>query len=241
MKPETLQWSKPVQIMVCDCFVFAAQSLNDPTCATTSIVPRDMTVWRAAAELLIYVDLTWSFREIQPVVATLVESLDVGRFGTSFTLLNANDATVIVNTTESLVDFYTLWNHTNHQFQLSGLVLPNVLRSIRSRSRAIMIDEQQRQVPGGRSLISVIVPQLAAVSEADTVFSLQELNLLNEEAPDMLLLFLTGGTTERFNRFVREPSRDLFQLRATGANTDNVPMFVNPVVQRIYTGTEYML
>lgn len=46
-----------------------AQSLNDPTCATTSIVPRDTTVWRAAANLFIYVDVTWSFREVQPVIA----------------------------------------------------------------------------------------------------------------------------------------------------------------------------
>lgn len=215
-------------------FSTVAQSLNDPSCITTTIVPRDTTIWRAAAELWIYIDVTWTFREIQPVVANIVERLDANRFGSSFTLLNANDGAVIVENTTSLSDFYTLWNDTNHQMHPNGIVLPNVLRSLRARSQTLLNVEQTAQSMGGRSLVAIVIPQLGAVSEADNNFSVQELRLLNEESPDLLLLFLSGGSQDRFNPFVREPSRDTFPLQVTGSNTDNVPAIVNPLLQRIH-------
>lgn len=214
--------------------VSLAQSLNDPSCLTTTIVPRDAVIWRAAAELFIYIDVTWTFREIQPVIANLLDRLDVNRFGSSFTLFNANDGNVIVERTNSLADFYTLWNNTNHQMHPNGMILPNVLRSLRTRSQVILDTEQNVQSVSGRSLIALVVPQLGAVSEADNNFSIQELRLLNEESPDLVMLFLSGGTQDRFNRFVREPSRDTFPLQVTGANTDNVAAIVNPILQRVH-------
>lgn len=225
-------WDGQLLLLLLNVFILA-QSLNDPSCVTTTIVPRDTVIWRVASELLIYIDVTWTFREIQPVVANLLDRLDVNRFGSSFTLLNANDANVIVETTNSLTDFYTLWNNTNHQMHPNGIVLPNVLRSLRSRSQIFLDAERNNQSMSGRSMVALIIPQLGAVTEADNNFSVQELRLLNEEAPDLVLLFLSGGSQDRFNRFVREPSRDTFPMQITGANTDNIASIVNPVVQRI--------
>lgn len=214
-----------------------AQSLNDPSCATTTIVPRDPTIWRSAADLYIYVDTTWTFREIQPVIAGLLESLDVNPFGSNFTLLNARDGAVMVPSTHSLSEFYLRWNHTSHQQQPAGLSLPDVLRSLRAIGRDLLAAEQRNSLNARGALLALIVPQLATVSEADTVFALQEIGMLNDELPDMVLLFLTGGLPTRFGRFVRDEFRDLFAL-ATIANGDNVALQTTPVVQRIQIGKQ---
>lgn len=47
----------------------SALSLNDLSCGTTAGVPNSPTIWRTAAQLFIYVDVTWTFREVQPIIA----------------------------------------------------------------------------------------------------------------------------------------------------------------------------
>lgn len=65
-------------------------------------------------ELFIYLDMSWPHAQIQPAVAHLLNNLDVNRFGTAYTLLNAMDGSVIVPRTHSLADLYTMWNLTSH-------------------------------------------------------------------------------------------------------------------------------
>jgi hypothetical protein len=47
----------------------------------------------------------------------VLNNLDVGRFGSNFTILNAQDATVIVPTTNQLSDLYTRWNQSIHNMR----------------------------------------------------------------------------------------------------------------------------
>lgn len=67
-----------------------------------------------ASDVFIYVDTAWPFIEIQPVVASLLENLNVNRFGSRFTLFNAADAAIIVNTTNSLSLLHTTWTLDLH-------------------------------------------------------------------------------------------------------------------------------
>lgn len=58
--------------------------------------------------------MSWPFREVQPAVAHLLDNLDVSRFGTTYSLMNSMDGTVIVPRTESLADLYSFWNASVH-------------------------------------------------------------------------------------------------------------------------------
>ena len=51
------------------------------------------------------------------LLSHLLNNLDVGRFGTTYTIMNANDGTVIVQTTNQLSDFYSQWNQTTHDMR----------------------------------------------------------------------------------------------------------------------------
>jgi hypothetical protein len=44
----------------------------------------------------------------------LLNNLEVGRYGSTYTILNANDGQVIVNTTNQLSDMYNSWNQSMH-------------------------------------------------------------------------------------------------------------------------------
>lgn len=47
----------------------------------------------------------------------LLNNLDVGRFGTNYTILSANNGGIIVNNTDQLSDFYTQWNNSQHELR----------------------------------------------------------------------------------------------------------------------------
>lgn len=214
---------------------YVPSALNDLSCETTAIVPNDPTIWRSAADLFIYVDGSWSFRDINAVLYHLLDGLDVGRFGTRYTVLNAMTGNVIVNTTEFLVDFHMNYTAAVHQTQEVGLNMPNVIRSLRANITPLMANERQTSNMSGRSKIGLIVPNTAAVSEGDTNWAVEQLQIVREEIPDLRLLFFAGGTHTRFNRFVRDQNRDIFQLRelGTGSVIDTVQVQTTPVIQRI--------
>lgn len=165
-------------------------------------------------------------------LSQLLENIDVSRYGSRFTLLNAFTGNTLVSASQNLADFYNMWNATVHQAQPNGFSLPDVLRSLRNITRQALDVERSNSSVGGQSMIGLIISHNAGISEADNTFGLQENQLLRDEGPDTTVLFLTGGTTGRFARFVRDESNDIFPL-GTGAS---VMVSVNPVIQRIQTG-----
>lgn len=166
-----------------------------------------------------------------------MDNLDVNRFGTRYTLYNANDAAIIVNTTSSLSEFYSLWNATVNQQQPSGLNLPAIVRRLRTIGQTMLDIERAQSSVGGRSFISLIVPQMAGVNEADSNLALEQIYILREIVPDLTILFWAGGTHGRFSRFVRDQQRDLFPLLAFsstgGDNGQQILAHAQPVIQRI--------
>ncbi|XP_058462010.1 uncharacterized protein LOC131437003 [Malaya genurostris] len=214
---------------------YVPSSLNDLSCEATSITPNDPTNYRTAADLFIFIDSSWPYRDIQAVVSYLLDGLDVGRFGTTYTILNAMSGEVIVNATHFLSSFYLNYTNAIHQAQQPGLGMPAVLRNLRLQITPIMMAERQTSSMSGRSKIGLIIPNTAAVSEGDTNYAVEQLQILREEIPDLRLIFFAGGAATRFNRFVREESRDVFQLRelGTGSVIDTVQEQTTPVIQRI--------
>lgn len=171
-----------------------------------------------------------------------MENLEVSRLGSRVTVYNANDGSIIVNTTSALSDFYTQWNSTVHQQQLSGLNLANVLKQLGTVGKSMLDVDRARSSVGGRSFISLIVPQMAGVSDADSNFAREQIFILREIVPDLTLLFWAGGSHRRFENFVRDQQRDLFPLLSISPGPDSgqqVLTYVQPVVQRIQAGMPY--
>lgn len=150
-------------------------------------------------------------------------------------VMNAADGAVIVSSTNILSDFYMLWNNTVHQQHPQGVSLPNILASVRNHTTTIMNEERTNSSVGGQSMITLLIANTAGVNEADSNFAFEQILLLREQVPDMVLLYLAGGTASRFNRFARTPSTDVFQL-TVGTGAGPIQASVNPVIQRIQRG-----
>lgn len=165
----------------------------------------------------------------------LIENLDVNRFGSSYTVYNAKDASVIIDTTSSISTFYTAWNNSNYQNHPVGLDLSLVFRHIHDASKLTLDQEQSNSSVGGRSHIALIIPQMSSPNDANGNDATERLLLMREEVPDLVLLFLAGGAASRFERFARE-RRDIFAFQSISSEKENVPATVNPVIRRIQEG-----
>lgn len=167
-----------------------------------------------------------------------MEYLEVSRFGSQVTVYNANDGSIIVNTTSALSEFHTQWNATIHQQQQAGLNLPNILRELRRVGQSMLDVDRARSSVATRSFVSLIVPQMTGVSDSDSNFAREQIFILREIIPDLTLLFLSGGSHTRFENFVRDRQHDLFPLMSIGSGADSgqqVLTYVQPVIQRIQT------
>lgn len=107
--------------------------------------------------------------------------------------------------------------------------MPNILRELRNITTNLMNAERTDPNVGGKSLIALLIPSSQGnVNEEHTNFALEQLQLYREEVPDLRFIFWVGGSisnTGRFERFVREPLRDLFPLTINlrGIGTDSIP------------------
>lgn len=160
-------------------------------------------------------------------------------YSSRVTLYNANDASVMVNTTSSLSDVSSFWNQTSHSMKPSGLNLAAIVKKIREIGAEILNEERARSQAGGRSFISLVVPQLTGISEGDSNYVAEQLYYIRETSPDLTLLFWAGGSPGRFARFVVDQQRDLFPLMAfssSGDSSQQINSYTLPVIKRIQSG-----
>lgn len=115
--------------------------------------------------------------------------------------------------------------------------LPNVLQTITQLSTALLNQERSDQSVGGRSLVSLIIPQAASVNGGDTTFSVQQLQIMREQNPDMRILFAAAGVVNRFNSFVQDQTRDIFTIQIQ----NTVPAITNPIVLRMQSSKYFLI
>lgn len=117
----------------------------------------------------------------------------------------------------------------------NGLNIPNVFRRMREETNNLMSTERRTNNLSGRSKLALMIVHTDRVSEGDTNFAIQHLQIFREEVPDLRFLYLAAGDPGRFNRFVRDERRDVFPLREleSGSIVDTVRVQLSPVIHRI--------
>lgn len=86
--------------------------MNDFNCIITENTFRN---YRLATNLYIVLDGSWPYLSVYPAISYLLDIIEVGKFGSSITLLSANDGTVVVNQTFSLADFHAEYTEATHR------------------------------------------------------------------------------------------------------------------------------
>lgn len=91
--------------------LFSASNLNDLDCATDGQGPD----YRLKTNLFIVLDSTWQYSAVYPAIAYLLDGIEVGKYGSSVTLLSAFDGSIVVNTTFSPAEFHSEYTLLKHQ------------------------------------------------------------------------------------------------------------------------------
>lgn len=92
--------------------VFPDNNLNDVNCVATAASTPD---FRVRTNLYLVIDANWSYESVYPAISYLLDSIEIGKFGSSVTLLSAFDGSIVINKTFSLAEFHTQYTLQRHQ------------------------------------------------------------------------------------------------------------------------------
>nr|XP_032293145.1 uncharacterized protein LOC6627116 isoform X2 [Drosophila virilis] len=180
--------------------------------------------------IFVFVDTNWPYDWIVDYVAYVLQNLNIHPYASTVTLFAASDASVIVNTTDYIVNVYQEWNFTSHYWHPAGFNLPAILNTLSTRVEQLLAADQATDNLGGRSLVALLVPSPTSfVDENDYDYCVRYMERLRYSLPHLNFIYYGGGALVRFHDFVREPSRDLLLL-----NIEKPPEACgDPVIRRI--------
>ncbi|CAH0766811.1 unnamed protein product [Diatraea saccharalis] len=200
-------------------------NLNDINCMLTTSARLDT---RLRTNLYIVLDGSWQYQAVYPAISHIVESIDVGHFGSSITLLSASDGSVLINQTFSPADFHTEYTQQRHLTFPTGVNLQTSFANIRMMMQNQLRNETTMNYVGGNSTVLLFL--LSAGNIENNANVLAEHRLLTEGVPDLMLLFATAlNQLENLSNLVREPVNDITTISLTTGGT-NVVTTMTPVV-----------
>ncbi|XP_015587433.1 uncharacterized protein LOC107264077 [Cephus cinctus] len=199
---------------------------SDLTCTITDAY-NDIN--RASVDLTIILDTNWPFSSIQPILGNLLESIEVGMFNSNFTLINAFNGSIMIDSSNSILNFYN-FNSSNYQNHTTGFDLAKTFETLRLLQTDKLNSEQRLGIGGRSSDIVLIIPYTSTVSETDKQYCLEQLRTMREEVPDATILFLTYGSKDRWSDLVFNPSTDIFAI-TSGDTTSSLEPIGNLVAR----------
>uniref|UniRef100_A0A1A9W7T5 N-acetylmuramoyl-L-alanine amidase n=1 Tax=Glossina brevipalpis TaxID=37001 RepID=A0A1A9W7T5_9MUSC len=209
---------------------YIPQYLNDVSCSVSSALPQDITdSITIMTNVYVYLDMSWPYEDVVDYVNYILKDLNINAYASSITLLAAADGSVIVNTTNFLSDVFQTWNASTHRQFSPGFNLPEALRSLEKLTKTYMQEEKTNSSVGGFSMVALMMPYMATLSDGDSNYATTQLQYMTEQIPDLYFIYYAGGTTNRFAAFVKNPAQDLYALNVG----TNVASSADPVLRRI--------
>ncbi|XP_014299217.1 uncharacterized protein LOC103579747 [Microplitis demolitor] len=208
-------------------FNFIPSSLNNDLACDTNV----RSFNRLAVDLTIFIDTNWKFPSIQPILAILLENSEINKYASNFTLINAVNGDVLINSSNSILDFYN-FNESQYSYltmNKKGFDLPQTFEILKSREEEKLNREWESKVGGQRSEIVIILPSASAsISDGDKNFCLDRLKTLRETAPDTTLFFLTPGSKDKWAELTLDSINDIVSF-SNGNIRDNHAQIMNLV------------
>ncbi|XP_078046275.1 uncharacterized protein LOC144474824 [Augochlora pura] len=210
-----------------DLIKYVPSSMNmDLMCEKTN----SNNFYETSVDLTIILDPNWPFSAIQPILATLLESIDLNRFNSNFTLISGSDGTEIINSTFSILDFYaynsSLYDNITRKFDLSKSIV-----KVQNRLVDKLENERLQGHGGARSDIVLIIPFTNNINDGDKKFCVDQILRMQEHIPDTTFLIMSNGPKDTWSSFVKNPVTDLFNIGI--GDTEEILSPVTNLVSRI--------
>lgn len=217
------------QIAVSKLNSYIATMRNDGACWNEG-GPNQIVAPRPGVELYLVIDCSWDFFEIQRILWYMIDQLEVSRYGSSVTVLNAKDGFRIINTTENALDVLNQFNRTYYYTYPRGFDFSRMVSVLKDDFRFLQDHERVNRISGGRPRVVLFIPAQTgpqSYNDFDRSYTWQTLQYFRQQVPDVSFLFLAYGTRDRFSQYVSDP-RDIFALQ-----TGDIQTSIDPLVNRL--------
>ncbi|KAI8438403.1 hypothetical protein MSG28_010941 [Choristoneura fumiferana] len=206
---------------------FQTSIMNDLNCGSTESLSID---YRLRTNLYLVIDSTWQYDVIYPAISYLLDSIDVNKFGSSITLLNAFDGSIVINTTWSLADFHSEYTLIKHQSMFTGVNLQTSLTNIRTLMHERLEIDRMHNYVGGNATVLLFLLNSGNLQNNDQIW--QQARILNETVPDLRILFTTStNQMDNLWNLVRDMHQDIHTISLT--TTVNHVEALAPTLNRI--------
>ncbi|KYN34770.1 hypothetical protein ALC56_10738 [Trachymyrmex septentrionalis] len=155
-------------------------------------------VIQIAVDLTIIIDITWSFDEIQSIIANILDKIDINQYNSQLTIINGHDGSIMLNTTN-------ITNGTNFD-------LPKSLDKLCVLEKK-KLNDTRYGLGNAKSDVVLIIPRTSPISISDKEYCKKWIKEMREQVPDVTLLMLTYGSIDRWTELLS--STDLFAITAT--------------------------
>ncbi|XP_053983620.1 uncharacterized protein LOC128878955 isoform X1 [Hylaeus volcanicus] len=183
-----------------------------------------------SVDLTIILDTNWPFSMIQPILANLLENIDLNPYNSNFTLINGNNGVPIINSTSNILEF-NAYNSSQYENITHGFDLPKSIDALYLRLMNLLDNERDRGVGGARSNVVLIIPYMSTISNTDKDYSLKQILRIREKAPDTTLLIMAYGSKDTWSALTQVPSTDMFSIVI--GDTEEALTSITTVVSRI--------
>ncbi|KAG5894332.1 hypothetical protein JTB14_004376 [Gonioctena quinquepunctata] len=191
--------------------------------------PVDSYIERAATDLLIFIDSTWSFNTVQLVISNILDSIDVNKFGSRYTVFSGfNTVNITSNSTRYLLDFQKQYNITVHQNTTGSFDYAKIYETMEAIVRSKL---NNNTYMGGESTIVLLMPRTPP-NENQRSFLEQRKEIMKQFMPDLTVLVLGSGSQGDFSSVLVNPNRDFVSM-SESTNENDIKIMVQSVVDKI--------
>ncbi|XP_045773482.1 uncharacterized protein LOC123872922 isoform X1 [Maniola jurtina] len=218
---------QPVNSAVSNFQSYARNNMNDLNCEFTESNTVD---FRLRTNLYLVVDVSWPYQTIYPAISYLLDKIEVGKYGSSVTLLTAFDGSIVINKIFSLADFHAEYTLSRHQSMLGGVNLETTLTNIRLMMSSELDNERTANYVGGNSTVLLFLLNSGVQSN---LAAMEQARILNETVPDLRVLY--ASSTNQFDalwQLVRDMHKDILTIALSSDGT-NVERNMNSVLSRV--------
>ncbi|KAL3290173.1 hypothetical protein HHI36_023534 [Cryptolaemus montrouzieri] len=204
-------------------------NLNDPVCSE-----ENTTVVRVSSDLVIFVDMGFEYRFIQPIISYLLDNIDVNRYDTKYSIVNAKTGETLVNSSTSILDFHQLFNQSVKYRMQQGVDFALTLETIESLSLWKMNNKTNS---GGSSSVYLLMAQ-SGPSDNQNDFASQKTEEMKKKYPDTRILILGVGQKTDYKNYVINYDYDVFILPDTSSSNSigseaALKLKINEIIDRI--------
>ncbi|KAK2580343.1 hypothetical protein KPH14_001240 [Odynerus spinipes] len=164
-----------------------------------------------SVDLTIILDTNWPFESVQPILAHILENIEINQFNSNFSVLNGYDGNIMINSSNTILNFYS-FNSSHYTNVTRGLNLSRSIKSLRVLQFDKLNKERSENIAGKASDVVLIMPYNAQLLQSDKEYCLEQLRYMHEETPDTTILMLTYGSKDTWIDIVQDSRSDLFSV-----------------------------